>query len=359
MKLLHAADFHLDSPFAALSPEQAAQRRSEQRALLERLAELCRTRGASLLLLAGDLFDGERVYKETVNALREALAACPMPVLIAPGNHDSLRPDSPYLTSSWPENVHIFTSRQITAADFPELDCRVYGAGFQTEHCEPLLEGFRAKQDGRINLMVLHGDAAGGSDYNPITPAQVAASGLDYLALGHIHKRGTLEAGGTLCAWPGCAMGRGFDETGEKGLYELTLDGSNRRLDFLPLGARRYEILEIPATDDPLAAVTQALPAGTESDIYRILLTGESTGIDLPALEATLAPRFFSLQLRDRTVPPQNLWEGVGEDTLKGRFLAGMKARMDHATSETEREALLFGLRAAVALFDGREAPTL
>ena len=38
IKFLHAADLHLDAPFSALSPEQAAERRQEQRALLQELA---------------------------------------------------------------------------------------------------------------------------------------------------------------------------------------------------------------------------------------------------------------------------------------------------------------------------------
>ena len=40
VKLLHAADLHLDSAFSALPPEKAAQRRAEQRLVLERLTAL-------------------------------------------------------------------------------------------------------------------------------------------------------------------------------------------------------------------------------------------------------------------------------------------------------------------------------
>ena len=42
VRIIHGADFHLDSPFAGLSPQRAVQRRQEQRELLERLAELWR-----------------------------------------------------------------------------------------------------------------------------------------------------------------------------------------------------------------------------------------------------------------------------------------------------------------------------
>ena len=38
VKIVHAADFHMDSPFQSLPEDKAAQRRREQRELLERLA---------------------------------------------------------------------------------------------------------------------------------------------------------------------------------------------------------------------------------------------------------------------------------------------------------------------------------
>ena len=93
VKLLHAADLHLDSAFSALPPEKAVQRRAEQRLVLERLTAL--SEGCAAVLLAGDLFDSARVYRDTLEALRAALAACRCPVFIAPGNHDALLPGSP------------------------------------------------------------------------------------------------------------------------------------------------------------------------------------------------------------------------------------------------------------------------
>ena len=56
IKFLHAADLHLDAPFSALSPEQAAARRQEQRALLTDLAEAANAQDCDVVLLAGDLF---------------------------------------------------------------------------------------------------------------------------------------------------------------------------------------------------------------------------------------------------------------------------------------------------------------
>lgn len=50
LKVLHGADFHLDSPFSGLKPDAAARRRGEQRELLARLTDLAREREADLVL---------------------------------------------------------------------------------------------------------------------------------------------------------------------------------------------------------------------------------------------------------------------------------------------------------------------
>ena len=73
LKVLHGADFHLDSPFSGLKPDAAARRRGEQRELLARLTDLAREREADLVLLSGDLLDGDLVFRETVQALARAL----------------------------------------------------------------------------------------------------------------------------------------------------------------------------------------------------------------------------------------------------------------------------------------------
>ena len=358
IKFLHAADLHLDAPFSALSPEQAAARRQEQRALLTELAEAANAQDCDVVLLAGDLFDSSSASEQTLLALRRALASIHAPVFISPGNHDCLLPGSAYLTESWPENVHIFKTDTIEAVELPEKNLRVYGAGFPTRFCPALLEGFAAKDDGRTNLMVVHGNPTQpSSPYNPILPAQIAQSGLSYLALGHIHQAsGLLTAGGTAYAWPGCAMGRGFDELGQKGAYlgEIS-DTGEVSLTFLPLPGRRYEILRVAAGDDPLAAAQAALPADTEHDIYRIVFTGEADAVPCAAVQAALAPRFYALTIRDETRPRRSLWAGAGDDTLRGLFLQALKAQYDAAADDAARSRVALAARLGTAAMDGRE----
>ena len=202
LKFIHAADFHLDSAFAALPPEKAAERRREQRELPGRLAEAVRTWGAELVLLSGDLFDA-KPYPETVEAVKAALAEMAVPVFLAPGNHD---PYGPPYTGDWPGNVHIFRTSRMESVPLPELGVTVHGAAFLAPTQEEgLLRGFTAPEDGTVHIGVLHGELGETSVYDPVSREDIAASGLAYLALGHIHKRTEpLRFGMTTAAWPGC-----------------------------------------------------------------------------------------------------------------------------------------------------------
>ena len=97
LKILHAADLHLDSPFEGLPAGKAAIRRAEQRQLLSRLAELAVREDVDLVLLSGDLLDSDSSYYETGEELVRCLRQMPMPVFIAPGNHDPYTRRSPCL----------------------------------------------------------------------------------------------------------------------------------------------------------------------------------------------------------------------------------------------------------------------
>ena len=203
--------------------------------------------------------------------------------------------------------------------------------------------------------MVLHGDPTNpGSPCCPVTRAQAAASGLAYLALGHIHTQGQMEAGSTLCAWPGCPMGRGFDETGVKGVYICQISPQGAQATFRPLGGGCYEDLTLPAGPDPLASILAQLPPDTGRDVYRLTLTGESEPVDLDRLQNALSGRFFHLQLRDRTVPPRDLWEGAGEDSLEGRYFQILQQAAQNATGP-EAEALCLAARISRRILEGQE----
>lgn len=362
LKFIHAADFHLDSAFGALSARQAAARRRESRELAFRLANYVNGHDVGLVLLAGDLFDSGSAFRETGEQLAEALGQMRAKVFIAPGNHDWFGPGSPWLTVDWPENVHIFRESRLTAVELPEWGLTIHGAGFTgPEQAEGFLKGFAAPADGRVHIGLLHGalDSAE-ARYDPIRREEIAASGLAYLALGHIHKRTEpLTFGGTLCAWPGCPEGRGFDELGEKGFYEGVVDGDGKvALTFVPFARRRYEILEVDVTgQSPRAAVEAALPAGTAQHLYRILLTGETGegGVDAAALQESLADRFYALEIRDHTRMAEDIWARAEEDSLRGLFLRELRNRWNAAKTEEARETVTQAARFGLAALDHRD----
>lgn len=75
VRVLHAGDFHLDSAFGALTPDQARQRRTESRESVQRLVDWANDHDIQLMLLAGDLFDGAAIGGDTARLLAEALGS--------------------------------------------------------------------------------------------------------------------------------------------------------------------------------------------------------------------------------------------------------------------------------------------
>ncbi len=350
MKLLHAADLHLDTPFTGHSGEAAQLLRSRLLQVPEQIAQLAREHHCDMLLLSGDLFDGPATA-EGLQTLKNALQEVQIPVFISPGNHDFCAPGSPWLTESWPENVHVFTHPRMESISLPQLDCRIYGAGYTSMDCGGLLENFHTDGPERRHIGILHGDPVQrDTPYCPITQSQLRSCGLDYLALGHIHKTGSIRAGSTLCAWPGCPMGRGNDETGEKGVLLVTLEDTVQTR-FLPLNTIRFHDLEAEVVSTADETLRSILPAAGSEDFYRITLTGECEPFDASALSF---PTFPNLQLRDRTTPPADPWRAMDQDSLEGIYFRMLHDAMEGQDEETVR-ALTLAAQISRRILDGRE----
>lgn len=357
IKILHAADFHMDSPFNGLPEQKARIRRKEQRKLFEKLVSICEAESIQLLLLPGDLFDSNLAYQETVETVSDVFSKIRAEIFIAPGNHDYLCLKSPYNKISLPENVHIFSSPSIKCVELPELNCRVWGAGFNSSQSTGLLNGFNTGYSTMTDIMVLHGDTFGGP-YNPITTIEIADSGLDYLALGHVHSfDGFHRAGKTVYAYSGCPEGRGFDETGQKGYIIGTIDKNNVNLDFRPMGGREYRIHNIDLTGktDILEMLNTIKPPVYGSDICRIILTGEyDPSIDTQALEDTLADKFFHTELKIDIHPTRDIWAEAEDDTLKGLFIRRLHNQYD-AADDTGKKQIMKALRFGIGALENRE----
>ncbi len=355
IKLLHTADLHLGSRFRTFPPAQAAVMVSRQEVMLRRLVELCRRESCDLVLVAGDVFEGGAVDKTLVRAAARCFGDMGVPVFISPGNHDHLGLSSPYDQVAWPENVHIFRTPRLESVTLERLELTLWGAGYTTMDCPPLLENFRARSNTKYRLALLHGDAVmTASPYCPVTREQVAASGLHYLALGHIHKAGGFTSGQTLCAWPGCPMGRGFHECGTKGALVVTLDGDDPEPRFFDLGLGQFRELTVTVGQEPETDILRALGEDTQEEGYRITLTGQREPVDTEKLHDALKDRFFMLELSDETQPPADLWASAGEDTLEGLYFGLLRRAMENA-GEEDRQILTLAARLSRRLLDGQE----
>ena len=359
MRILHAADLHLDSAFAGLAEEKAALLRQESRDILRRMVDWANDHAVDVMLLSGDLFDSDRMYRQTARTLAQALARFRGRIFLSPGNHDFYAPGSGYDAVDWPENVHIFTSRRPQTVLLRSLNASVTGAAFTSaEEWEPFDGASFSGGDAPIRLGVLHGEVTRGeSKYRAIPPAEIEKTNLTYLALGHVHRcAGVQRAGNTAYAYPGCLPGRGFDETGDKGFLYGEITPEKAELEFIPFAPRRYQSVTADITDrDPADAVRQALDPDCGQDICRVLLTGSRReNFSLSALTSELSGLCAALELTDETYPEEDVWARCGEDSLRGLFLQNLRARYDGA-DEDEKRQLLQAARFGLAALDNRD----
>ena len=359
MRILHAADLHLDSAFAGLAEEKAALLRQESRDILRRMVDWANDHAVDVMLLSGDLFDSDRMYSQTARTLAQALARFRGRIFVSPGNHDFYAPGSGYDAVDWPENVHMFTSRRPQTVLLRSLNASVTGAAFTSaEEWEPFDGASFSGGNAPIRLGVLHGEVTRGeSKYRAIPPAEIEKTNLTYLALGHVHRcAGVQRAGNTAYAYPGCLPGRGFDETGDKGFLYGEITPEKVELEFIPFAPRRYQSVTADITDrDPADAVRQALDPDCGQDVCRVLLTGSRReNFSLSALTSELSGLCAALELTDETYPEEDVWARCGEDSLRGLFLQNLRARYDGA-DEDEKRQLLQAARFGLAALDNRD----
>lgn len=349
MKLIHTADLHLDSPIRSLSdPEKSATRREEILRTFGRIAELAERESADAVLIAGDLFDSERVTGRTLGYVTEQIRRHPeIDFYCLRGNHDrSAFAD----LSDLPDNLRLFDDRLCCYALSDGV--RLYGS----ENPYALADADRFESD-CFNLAILHGDlsdfAADLSDRTaPLPIGRFAHKNLDYLALGHIHggSEGRLDERG-IYRYPGCPNGRGFDECGEKGVILLTVadGGCTRR--FIPLSDRIYHDISVDLTEaagmsEQLTRIREALSGIPDRDAVRLSLTGsrpEDAPVD-PRLIADEIGSFFDLRIYDRTTLAIDERKLAGEISLRGEFLRLVSA--SDMSEEEKRLTVLAGLAA-------------
>ncbi len=295
-RFIHAADIHLDSPLIGLSQHEGAPVeviRGATRTALTRLVDLAIEEDVDLLLIAGDLYDGDWKDYGTglffVNEMRR-LKDAEIPVYLMFGNHDAESKTTKSL--ALPENVHVFGTRKPESFTHPALPLALHGQGFATPSVtENLANNYPAPLPDHFNIGLLHtnlGDLAGHGNYAPSTVPQLVAHGYDYWALGHIHLR-NIHHEKPHVVYSGNTQGRHINESGAKGCYLVTVDDDLEvtSCEFCALDCVRWESIAIDCTEiddevDLYQAIrdklTHALSAADDRLLAtRIVLQGPSS----------------------------------------------------------------------------------
>ena len=369
-KIIHTGDIHLDAPFSLSDVQKARMRKNELKETFANLVLFAKNEEADLMIRSGDVFDGDFVTKETVSFLRDQLASVPdCRFVIAPGNHDPISERSPYRKVVFSENVYIFQEETVSCFSFPEVGVDVYGYAFTGTYYEknPLAQPLTLDKN-KINILAAHADVGGKSRYCPLSVSDIASSGFDYVALGHIHKGGELKtAGKTYYAYCGCPEGRSFDECGVKGAFFADMLKTGGKLSakfvFKRFGKSRYEKMTLDVTGIPSQDALDArvrdmiLEEGFGSDtLLRVRLTGRispETKIDADRLDAKALGVSF-LEMEDATLPLLDYENLKNDISIRGAFFRELLPLLE-SENEEERRTAAQALRYGLAALDGND----
>ena len=209
LRVLHTADVHLGSDGYGTA-EQRAQHDARSRRVFRGIVDRALADRVDLVLIAGDLFDHNRVSDETIAFVRGELARLRQPVVILPGNHDALYANAIYDRHDvgGADHVHVIRRLDGESIEFPGLDAVVWGRAME-EHApefQPLAH-IPGRDARRWHLAMAHGfffEARQRPDRSsPIFADEIRDTGWDYVALGHQHVRTDVSQGGVTAYYAG------------------------------------------------------------------------------------------------------------------------------------------------------------
>ena len=353
MKLIHCADIHLDSPMQThMTARQAATRSAEVLGSFVRMTQYAAQNGVRAVIIAGDLFDGERVKERTVDAVLDAMRRTPeVDYLYLPGNHDEAA--NAFQDRTLPKNLKQFGERWKTYC-YEEIAISgvTLGAGGEAVY-ESL-----PHVDGCVNVVTLHGQIGTSCGEDSVNLKLLQNRGIDYLALGHLHAYSLqrLDDRGVYC-YSGCLEGRGFDECGEKGFVLLNIERGRVLPEFVPFSCRTLHRVETDVTGcvrsaEMAARIQDAARGLSPDDMAEFVLTGAvspEADLSVSYLQDQLAGSFFFAKVKDETrlaIDPERYQNDV---SLKGEFIRQVLAS---ELSERDKAAVI---RAGVLALAGEE----
>lgn len=201
LRIVHTSDIHLGS--GSIGEDKSCQ-------TLQAVLNAAQRVQAGLTIIAGDLFDSPRVPDGLVKLVSAALEQFASPVLILPGNHDCLVPDSPYFRAEFTRfpHVHVIQDPEGELVRYPALNMAVWGRPHVDYSDFGPLQRVPARGTEKWQLAVAHGlyDAGHPSQAGRgwrITDEDISRSARDYLALGHLELYNRVGTNGVAAYYSG------------------------------------------------------------------------------------------------------------------------------------------------------------
>ncbi|PCJ50342.1 MAG: hypothetical protein COA73_18525 [Candidatus Hydrogenedentota bacterium] len=374
MKFIHTADVHLDRCFSGsgMPVGFGNRRRQSLRDVFQGIIRRAGEWPADALIIAGDLFDSDRVSRDTVAFLMtEFKSILHVPIFITPGNHDPMVPDSPYALESWPGNVTIFGKPEWESVKLASGQGTIHGFGFDGPKISRNPFGqllIDAAQKDAVHIAVGHGSELGHqppdkAEYAPFHAADAAVPGLDYLALGHFHS--ITEVSGeftTTVYYSGSPEGLSFRETGPRHYLEVEIEDG--KVEVTPVRSSQMvytdETIECDAFESSQEVIEtiRAIARDLEGRaIARIALVGACDPIiqnEIGLIYDSASIDFEHLRLVDETAPSEDYDELAREDTSLGNFTKALNSEISEMEDPGEKQMLVRARELGVAAFRQR-----
>lgn len=184
---VHSSDLHLNGNYGVDSLRPA-----DPLSALRQVLDTAVAVHAHLVVLAGDTFESNRQPLELIEQAAQVMAEFGAPIVILPGNHDPLTPDSVYRRpeSEIPSNVSVLGLTK-EAVIFPRLDLEVWGrAHLDYSDMSPLSKP--RSRSTRWQIAAAHGHYVEAPEEPDrllgswlIRREELIATAADYVALGH------------------------------------------------------------------------------------------------------------------------------------------------------------------------------
>lgn len=346
IRVCHMADFHLGGELNVHNSLKEEINNNLLKTLFETFRMLEQSK-ADIVLIAGDFYESSSVDYRLLKQIKEIFDKFSGKIFISPGNHDYVSLESVY-REEWPSNVHIFLNEEIEMVEIKDLNTRVYGFGFNHSHIyDRKIRNIKVNHQ-FINLGVFHGQIASEINaYHPIFKEDIENSGLEYIALGHVHNRSKIKKlGNTYFSYSGNPLGRGFDETGEKGIYLGDITKNTNNMHFYKVSDHQFQIENIKIFNfETQADIAQQIRLKLEEEFgklykkhyYRINLLGnrnKNEFVNIDILMSYLEDIKY-MEITDLTRVQVDLEKLSKENTLKGIF-ANELLKSDISTENRE-----------------------